>query len=374
MHLIGWVIFLLLPILFLGGRYGQSGVVEVIETKEFWFYFIIYCCVFYLNYLVLIPKLYFRKYKLIYILTLVILCFIVLFFSPFDRLISLNRPPFDHSYHPVFLHDNFGDPGDFRREGFPNVTHMQHELFPRRSPMFARELKAKPFIKLPDIFSLLLIIVIGIMLQGSRRLTDIEKKLLEIASEKSQMELAFLKAQINPHFLFNILNNIYSLAVIKHEETAEAVLKLSGIMRYVITDDVQNSVVPLSDEIECITDYIYLQRLRLGKTAKLDFSASGDFEGKYIAPLILITFIENIFKHGVSNHAYSPLTITLQVKEDNIHFTTRNKIFSKKETSHRGLGIANSEKRLKLMYENKYTLNISQENGWFEVHLTLKLN
>ena len=116
-------------------------------------------------------------------------------------------------------------------------------------------------------------------------------------ADKASAELSFLKAQINPHFLFNILNNIYSLAITQNENTASAILKLSNTMRY-LTDEVKADYVPLKREVDYIQDYIDLQRLRLSKKVKLDFSVEGDLENKKIAPLILITFVENVLFSG----------------------------------------------------------------------------
>src|SRR6201999_506982 len=102
-------------------------------------------------------------------------------------------------------------------------------------------------------------------------------------------------------FLFNTLNNIYTLAVIQDEHAPDSILKLSNIMRYV-TDDTREDFVPLQSEVDCINDYIELQKLRLGTKTQVDFKITGDIESKQIAPLILMTFIENVFKYGISKH------------------------------------------------------------------------
>jgi len=112
----------------------------------------------------------------------------------------------------------------------------------------------------------------------------------DLENQRLSAELAFLKSQINPHFLFNTLNNIYTMVVIKDENAPDSIMKLSNIMRYV-TDDANEDFVPLQNEIDFIKDYIELQRLRLGEKTYVDLDISGDIEGKLIAPLILMTFI-----------------------------------------------------------------------------------
>jgi LytS/YehU family sensor histidine kinase len=199
-----------------------------------------------------------------------------------------------------------------------------------------------------------------------------EKRAIQAEADKANAELSFLKAQINPHFLFNTLNNIYSLAITKNENTAESIMKLSNIMRYV-TDDIREDFVSLNNEIECMRDFIDLQRLRLGKKMNVDFSVSGNTEKKKIAPLILMTFIENVFKYGISNHEPSDILIKLSADERSITFFCQNKMFeTKRNTERAGIGIANTRKRLQHLYPGKHFLDIKTENSLFTVQLTLQ--
>ena len=127
----------------------------------------------------------------------------------------------------------------------------------------------------------------------------INSRLKLAEKEKVNAELSYLKAQINPHFLFNTLNSIYSLAIEKSDYTATAVVKLSSMMRYVITD-ASHKFVPLEKEINYISNYIELQKLRIDSSIKLMYTVTGDISDKKIAPLVLISFIENAFKYGVN--------------------------------------------------------------------------
>src|SRR4029078_3784733 len=131
-------------------------------------------------------------------------------------------------------------------------------------------------------------------------------------ADKANAELSFLKAQVNSHFLFNTLNNIYSLAITKNENVADAVMKLSNIMRYV-TDDANEDFVSLEKELDSISNYVSLQRLRLGNKATINFIIEGDIHDKQIAPLILMPFVENTFKHGISYASASTIDIKITI-------------------------------------------------------------
>ncbi|RZM01083.1 MAG: histidine kinase, partial [Pedobacter sp.] len=190
-------------------------------------------------------------------------------------------------------------------------------------------------------------------------------------AEKANAELSFLKAQINPHFLFNTLNNIYTLAITSSEHTADSIMKLSNIMRYV-TDEVEEDFVELQNEVGCISNYIDLQRLRLGSKTSVSFTVQGDLSGKKIAPLLLMTFVENVFKYGISKQHQSDIDINLLVKPDTITFLCVNPIFERNEKLERtGIGLNNTRQRLKHLYPGKHILNIKDENNQFMVVLTL---
>jgi two-component system, LytTR family, sensor kinase len=195
---------------------------------------------------------------------------------------------------------------------------------------------------------------------------------LQAEADKVNAELSFLKAQINPHFLFNTLNNIYSLSIVKSEQTPAAILKLSSILHY-LTDDVRENQVPLPSEVDCVQNYISLQKLRLTDKVNVEFSVDGAREGKSIAPLLLMTFIENAFKYGISSHEPCTITIRLRTSERSIEFFCRNKVLVKNPTEERtGVGINNARKRLEYLYREKYSLSIHTEDEHFTVHLTLE--
>src|ERR1700748_3501739 len=188
------------------------------------------------------------------------------------------------------------------------------------------------------------------MLKISNRLKLAER-------EKVNAELSYLKAQINPHFLFNTLNSIYSLAIEKSDYTATAVVKLSGMMRYVITD-ASHKFVSLEKEINYISDYIELQKIRLDDSIKLSYSVSGDPADKIVAPLVLISFIENAFKYGVNAEENSEIKIHIDSTKGYVHLRVFNKKVKIQQvnTHTSGLGIENTINRLQLLYPGRHKL------------------
>ncbi|MGY4383602.1 two-component system LytT family sensor kinase [Pedobacter sp. UYP24] len=186
--------------------------------------------------------------------------------------------------------------------------------------------------------------------------------------EKKEMELQFLKSQLNPHFLFNSLNNIYSLAYQKSDKTADAILKLSEIMRYMIYES-NDSWVSLSKEIEYLQSFIELQKLRFKDGAAVEFTQNGEIDGQHIVPLILISFVENAFKHGVANDPENPIKINIIANQKILHFSVSNKKNSYNKDQMGGVGLYNVERRLQLLYPDRYKLNIVNS----ETHYTSEL-
>ncbi len=209
-------------------------------------------------------------------------------------------------------------------------------------------------------------------LKEQKRVTDLEKSQLET-------ELLFLKSQISPHFFFNTLNNIYSLSVEKSDKTPKIVLKLSELMRYMLYDT-KNKKQTLENEILCIQNYLDLERIRNDHRLEVNMSISGDIHDKEISPIILLTFIENAFKHGVNkNTGNVTIDINFKVKGDYLHFTISNPMA---EITHHtdnfnkssGIGIENVKKRLELGYnKNDYKLSFKNKKNIFVVKLVIKV-
>lgn len=193
-----------------------------------------------------------------------------------------------------------------------------------------------------------------------------------LESEKKDMELQFLKSQLNPHFLFNSLNNIYSLAYQKSEKTADAILKLSEIMRYMIYES-NDSWVDLSKEVEYVTSFVELQKLRFKDGASIVITINGEIDGQKIVPLILISFVENAFKHGVANDPTDPIKINIIANQKILHFSVSNKKSTTNKDAMGGVGLNNVERRLQLLYPDRYKLNIVNSATHYTTELMLDL-
>lgn len=197
-------------------------------------------------------------------------------------------------------------------------------------------------------------------------------RLKQAEEEKLKSELSFLKAQINPHFLFNTLNSIYALAVKKSDSTPEAVTKLAAIMRYVITD-ASHDFVSLEKEINYVSSYVELEKLRLTKKVHLSYTVEGDVSGKRINPMLFIPLIENTFKHGVSTSEASTIDIRLIAGKNTLCLSTSNTLVHRDKSTNNGLGIENVKRRLNLLYNGKHELKISETEKEFSVNLVLTL-
>jgi two-component system, LytTR family, sensor histidine kinase AlgZ len=213
---------------------------------------------------------------------------------------------------------------------------------------------------------------------------ELEARRKELENEKLTAELRFLKAQINPHFLFNTLNNLYYLAFTNSPNTTEVIAKLSQMMRYMIYDS-NTAKISLEKEIEYMHNYISLEKLRLNTEVPILFETSENTEGAFrdgregvqIVPLVLITFLENAFKHGVSNSAENAwVKIKIEVEGKTLHYTVENSQLKQKDEKTKeksGIGLQNVQRRLDLSYPNQYTLDVQNLEDRYIVDLTIPL-
>ncbi|MGA9651434.1 sensor histidine kinase [Pedobacter sp.] len=178
-----------------------------------------------------------------------------------------------------------------------------------------------------------------------------------LESERKEMELQFLKSQLNPHFLFNSLNNIYSLAYQKSDKTADAIMKLSEIMRYMIYES-NTPTVSLSKEVDYLKNYIELQKIRFKDGAFIEMTLNGEIDNQKVVPLMLISFVENAFKHGVVNDPAEPVKIDIIANQKILHFSVINKKNNQNKDAQGGVGLPNVERRLQLIYPDRYKLNV----------------
>jgi LytS/YehU family sensor histidine kinase len=225
------------------------------------------------------------------------------------------------------------------------------------------------------IASNLFIVIFVSMLRFAVDWFEFEARKKEVENEKLIAELNFLKAQINPHFLFNTLNNLYYLAYTKSPNTTEVIDKLSQMMRYMIYDS-NHALVPLSKEIDYMQNYIRLERLRLNSEIPIKFDVTGNTDGALITPLIFITFLENAFKHGLSTgYTGAWVNISIQLNGKQCVYTVGNSkpINSQRENDKSGIGLQNVRRRLELSYPEQYNLNIKDETDRYFIELKITL-
>ncbi|GAB1450841.1 hypothetical protein MASR2M47_08970 [Draconibacterium sp.] len=206
---------------------------------------------------------------------------------------------------------------------------------------------------------------------------DINLKLVKIEQQKLEAELKALKGQLNPHFLFNSLNNIYSLALIKSDKVPNLILKLADLMRHIIYDS-KEKYIPLEKELEFVDNFIELQKIRTSDNTNINYKIVGIVPSAKIAPLLFEPFIDNAFKHGLPGAGksdYIHITFNFEHK-DSLLFTIENnyeELFNPKRTNS-GIGLNNVKKRLKLLYQpNNYELTILRKDNIHTVSLKLKL-
>lgn len=202
-----------------------------------------------------------------------------------------------------------------------------------------------------------------------------DEKVQEQQKENLKTELSFLRSQINPHFIFNILNNLVALDQMKSPELGPTILKLASLMRYMLYETDEDRV-SLAKEVEYLQSFIDLQQQRFGKKVAINIKIDMPDNFYEIEPMLLIPFVENAFKHGVGLIENPTITIHLYIQKATLHFEVRNRFNAQSsETQDRtsGIGLNNVKRRLKLLYDDKQSLEISKQDDWFVVLLKINL-
>lgn len=318
-HCLFWIILAILlvfPFIEAGNEISDAfrfGIIPVIE----------YLILFYLNYLLLVDKYLSRNKKFGFIL--INICVVVLLFVGVEFLQHLSPPQFnnDHPKPPK---------SDFRKGLFF-------------------------MIKFKDLLIMCLPIILATVLRSFERISAIEKEKSVLQTENLEAELAGLKQQINPHFLFNSLNNIYSLITSDPEKAKDSVHGLSKLMRYILHESSEMEV-SLKQEVDFIEKYIRLMELRVADHVEISYDFD-EVKHEMIAPLLLLPIVENSFKHGISGNKDSSISFALQIFEDEISFTSVNTYFpkGKNDNSGSGIGLSNLQKRLNLLYKNAHSFS-----------------
>jgi two-component system LytT family sensor kinase len=353
LHILAWFILLGLP-LYSAIRFDLG--------KDF--LFIIYTIslinglIFYINYLFLVPRFFFQKRKYKYYLSAFVLIICFYFVSDFSnklifRSVSDKERP-----------EQIDKPPEPARGPGPPRENVMGVRYPFRGGHVVSYIGSSLFL---TFFSL--------GLRALERQSKIEKIHEEMEKEKLNSELAFLKNQVSPHFFFNTLNNIYSLISINAEDSQKAVLKLSKLMRYLLYES-EHGNTKLSSEIEFMSNYIDLMKLRVNEKVSLQVSFPENYKDINIPPLLFIPFIENSFKHGISYREKSFITISLEAKNNSIVFKCVNsKVTKPEETTekHSGIGLQNVKKRLGLLFPGRHELKVYESESAFEITLNINV-
>lgn len=232
------------------------------------------------------------------------------------------------------------------------------------------------FFLIRDILTLVVVAVLSVAIKmtGKWYITEAERQ--EEQKERTEAELTNLRQQLNPHFLFNTLNNIYALIAISPEQAQESMLELSKLLRYVLYENSGN-FVPLERELDFIHNYVELMRIRLNPDVNMEINIDVAETGKTVAPLLFITLIENAFKHGISPSQPSFIHVDIHQNDGKqLNCTIRNSYFPKSESdqSGSGIGLENLRRRLEILYPHKHILRTEKEGDTFVSELIIPLN
>jgi hypothetical protein len=391
LHIIGCTVFLALPFLFSPESLNLHAYLTNPPTQRDIIAYILLLGVFYGNYYLLIPRLYFRRsYGLFIALNLFCLAAVLFLpvllihrLNPSEPIGFLHRIPRNRAFGPDSpLPDTFRrPPADYSaapRPDFAAPDSSPPGPPPGRPPDYAGPGGPPPFFfrnqthRIPPIrfildehfFLFLVILFLALLLK-------IRDRWIRAEEEKLHAELAYLKTQINPHFLFNTLNSIYAMALGGSEQTAGAIVHLSSMMRYVLVEAGKEKV-PLEKELTYLTDYIQLQKNRFEGSLRVILEINGQPQDKQIYPLLLIPFVENAFKYGVNPEEPSTIGIRIDIGDAGLDLRVSNhKVAVVPSDNPGGLGISNTRRRLQLLYPGRHSLIIEDEPKTFIVLLNL---
>ncbi len=361
------------------------------EVFMIWRRFSVYFILFLIHNFFIAPLLVYKHKRVVYTLTIAVFmgCFIV--YQCYDRpkdipiSPSMERgmngrpgemgelpPPYENG---EFLSEEDLPPmEDFGPEGEGGPGASEHK--PMRGPDGKERRHVPPaIIGEHDIVAVIVLFLLFGMNVGIKiyfRTREDQKKLVELEKQNLEQQLEYLKYQINPHFFMNTLNNIHALVDIDAEKAKSTILELSKMMRFILYEGNKNGV-PLTREFEFIRTYVTLMRLRYTDKVSINVELPSLIPDKLVPPLMLITFIENAFKHGISYQHESFVVVKVDIKDDKLFFTCRNSKADKPNQEKGGVGLTNVRQRLDLLFGHNYTLDIQNEPDIYNVQLTIPL-
>jgi hypothetical protein len=351
-----WMVLIAAPILFFEGEnyFEWSRVWKPMETIVPLFF------IFLVNRFLLVPRLLFKKRRLLYVVSIAAMISVLTIGSYFYHVNFVQgQSPLRREMDNRRMQESQNPPPD--RHGFDRRP-PPHETNKRPMPPFANLL----------IFSILMV-GFDTGLKASFRWSEIEKEKAKLEKESVVNQLDMLRSQVSPHFFMNTLNNIHTLVDISSDKAKEALVKLSKMMRYLLYDTAHGSTT-LKKEIEFIESYINLMKLRVSDKVDIVLNLPPNIPDKTIPPLLFTSYIENAFKHGISYQHKSFINIDLVLDNERLLFVIKNSNTTKSlQNKKSGIGIENARKRLDLLYADNYHLDIIDNNDMFTINLSIPL-
>jgi two-component sensor histidine kinase len=365
-YLVVWGMLFAAPLLSLYVRSVSDESISFDWNEVFlvWRRFAIFLFLFLIHNFLLAPLLVHKQRKLLYF------SFVAAILTVFIIYQCSNRPDrgqMKHRMHPPM------EQRDSRAGESNDGRPFAHDDHPSPAP---RHHLPPPIIGERDILAVMMLLLMfgaNLGMKYYYRSRNDHKKLLELEKQNLEQQLEYLRYQINPHFFMNTLNNIHALVDIDPEKAQATILELSKMMRFVLYEGDKNNVT-LSREFDFLRTYIHLMELRYTDKVKISVDLPSEVPDKTLPPLMLISFVENAFKHGVSYRHDSFIEVSATLSSDQMHFTCRNSKADHPNEEKGGVGLSNVKKRLDLLYDNRYTLDISDGASTYNVELTLPLS
>lgn len=358
LHVLAWLVLFSIPYFLSLGDFEALPKI----MQRVWIPLFFYASLFYINYFILIDKFLFKKKYFIYYLSNIVLIALFVIITIKLKFLFFNE---DFSKIPAPNFDSL-PPDMYRQHSFPDRIPPSR---PESGPRFRMNL----FIYFDSLW-FVIPLMFSIALKSFERLRKSESQRKEAEKFKLESELKYLKYQLQPHFFFNSLNNIYSLVDNSPEIAKETIHSLGKLMRYLLYET-NTELVSLSKEIDFLQKYVQLMKLRSSDKVLINYNFPEVKEIIKVAPLLYISLIENAFKHGVSATENTEVEFAITVDDKNIYFKSTNSHYPKGESdkSGAGIGLENLEKRLSLLYDDEYTFESKIENNYFIVSLTLPI-
>ena len=373
-----WGLLFAAPLLTLYIRMMNDSATEFNWQEVFfvWRQLAVYLLLFLVHNFILAPLLIYRHKRWLYALLTLCMIGIFTFYQCNSRPDMMRqRPPMERDFPGPKPMDEGFEHKEFKHKG-PKHEDFEHKKFEHKDFKHKRKHDVPPvFFGQHDVIAIVILILmcgmnLGVKLYFKTR--DDQKKLLRLEKENLEQQLEYLKYQINPHFFMNTLNNIHALVDIDAEKAKSTILELSKMMRFILYEGDKKGV-PLTREFDFIRNYVTLMRLRFTDKVRINMELPTQVPDKQIPPLMLITFIENAFKHGISYQHESFIDVKAEIEGDQLHFSCRNSKAEKANEEKGGVGLANVRQRLHLLYDNNYTLKIQDNPDIYNVQLTIPL-